>query len=167
MSDRYFKDLFYILAATKEPVKCASQCDKVDMTCVQNDTWIQCKCVNNTNLNNERNCVDINECLVTPSVCNQGCINSRHSYICFCVNGYEMSKNQQCKAKGSPPLLFIPGDNNLKQLAAYQPKQRSESHYWYHGINAFDFQNRNRNFHRSLIFSSNGKLIFGTSLTRK
>ena len=39
---------------------------------------------------------DINECLMTPSPCDQVCENVPGSYVCECVEGYRRLDNGSC-----------------------------------------------------------------------
>lgn len=36
---------------------------------------------------------DVNECLATPSPCDQGCTNTVGSYQCSCNDGYVLHEN--------------------------------------------------------------------------
>lgn len=44
---------------------------------------------------------DINECEI-PGMCSQGCYNTKGSFKCSCIEGYELDPDgRKCRAKGS------------------------------------------------------------------
>ena len=40
-------------------------------------------------------CTDINECLQSPSPCEQNCHNTEGSFMCSCHDGYLLADDQQ------------------------------------------------------------------------
>jgi hypothetical protein len=48
-------------------------------------------------LNNDDQCVDIDECLNDP--CEGICINTQGSYSCSCELGYQLGDNGTCSGK--------------------------------------------------------------------
>lgn len=52
-------------------------------------------------------CLDVNECVQSPSVCPVGeCVNTMGSYRCVCPSGYR-SINQQTSCQGDIYFLFV------------------------------------------------------------
>lgn len=45
--------------------------------------------------NDEKACIDIDECSETPGLCSQRCINYWGSYRCACETGYHLSANNR------------------------------------------------------------------------
>ena len=80
-------------------VTCDNHCQQA-YNCIQNGSWIQCLCKPGYKYDENRICVNINECEQTPLVCSQQCNDIKGSYVCKCVNGYEHSKFGDCKAVG-------------------------------------------------------------------
>ena len=44
--------------------------------------------------NNERNCIDINECKANNGGCDHICTNTESSYICSCNSGYQIESDE-------------------------------------------------------------------------
>lgn len=46
-------------------------------------------------------CVDVDECMKTPDVCDHSCVNSDGSYKCSCNQGYVLDPDgHRCKITG-------------------------------------------------------------------
>ena len=39
--------------------------------------------------------VDINECTLGYDGCNQNCVNTEGSYLCYCTSGYHLDVNKK------------------------------------------------------------------------
>lgn len=44
--------------------------------------------------NNERNCIDINECESNNGGCDHICTNTESSYTCSCNSGYQLESDE-------------------------------------------------------------------------
>ncbi|XP_047139272.1 low-density lipoprotein receptor-related protein 1 isoform X1 [Hydra vulgaris] len=95
-------------------VICDHQCGA--HRCVQNGSWIQCQCGPGYKYDENKTCVDINECEQTPLICSQICNNIKGSFLCKCANGYEHNDIGECKAIGPPSILFIPTNRKLMKI---------------------------------------------------
>lgn len=56
--------------------------------------------------NDEKICVDINECLEIPGLCQQKCINYWGSHRCACETGFRLSENNRT-CEGETEFKFI------------------------------------------------------------
>ncbi|CAF4420087.1 unnamed protein product, partial [Adineta steineri] len=55
-----------------------------------------CDCTSGYKMVNERGiCEDINECELSPNICEQKCINIQGSYYCLCKEGYRLNSDKQ------------------------------------------------------------------------
>ncbi|XP_038047888.1 low-density lipoprotein receptor-related protein 2-like [Patiria miniata] len=79
-------------------------------SCVDTPSSYMCLCPDGYVLaDDQRNCVDLNECVETPWLCDQVCMNSEGSYACSCAQGYTLSSdgyNCTVNQGGEPHLLF-------------------------------------------------------------
>ena len=81
-------------------------------TCVDTLTSFKCECDKGFKIIDRFRCIDVNECLETPFVCDQLCENRPGSYVCKCAEGYERQSGgdaRHCKPTGArqePHLLF-------------------------------------------------------------
>ena len=69
-------------------------------TCVADSSKVsgrRCECQAGYKLKSDTACTDVNEC-ETAGVCSQICTNTKGSYKCDCISGYELVKNRFCKA---------------------------------------------------------------------
>ena len=63
----------------------SSACDK---TCLNTDGSFECSCPKGWELIGGRNCIDVNECNLNPTLCQGGaCINTEGGYLCRCPSG--------------------------------------------------------------------------------
>uniref|UniRef100_A0A7E4V2M4 EGF-like domain-containing protein n=1 Tax=Panagrellus redivivus TaxID=6233 RepID=A0A7E4V2M4_PANRE len=71
---------------------------------------------------NPFDCIDIDECK-TNNTCTQGCLNTKGSYLCRCLEDYENNvvvgamTGKDCRAKGDPANIIVASDDQLVQLA--------------------------------------------------
>lgn len=68
-------------------------CNVLRSTCQSLHIGYQCICFPGYRLSSGNQCDDIDECLETPQVCSQLCVNTVGSYYCTCSPGYYLSMN--------------------------------------------------------------------------
>ncbi|XP_076462276.1 low-density lipoprotein receptor-like [Babylonia areolata] len=66
-------------------------------------------------------CVDINECLL-PGTCSQTCFNTKGSFKCECLPGYELLHHHTCKALEGEPELLLADRKDLRRYNLYTKK---------------------------------------------
>jgi low density lipoprotein-related protein 2 len=85
--------------------------NRCEHICRDTFTSYRCECRAGFKPFDRYKCVDINECVETPFVCPQLCVNRVGSYECKCAENY-IKSGTQCKFSGgsnmtdSPKLLF-------------------------------------------------------------
>lgn len=125
---------------------CEGRCMNSRCNSTQSNKWIQCHCAPGLKFNESRVCVDINECIETPEVCQQKCVNAKESHRCDCVAGYEKSASASgvCKAKAiNPAVLFIPTAYKIMKLSTHLQEKKQIATYidpgWPVDMSSFDF----------------------------
>ena len=82
----------------RKPCKCLSSKAHSCAQCVDTYGSYQCKCAKGYRLLARHNtCVDHNECLENPNICDQECENFEGGYRCICFKGYTQNlKTKKC-----------------------------------------------------------------------
>ena len=72
-------------------------CAAKNLSCKEEDVGYSCTCANDTgynlvtNSNGVDECVDKDECVLTPTICGEGnCVNEEGTYSCTCFAGYDI-----------------------------------------------------------------------------
>ncbi|TRY60430.1 hypothetical protein DNTS_007186 [Danionella cerebrum] len=83
--------------STEDMHKCKMQCFEFNCTaeCDSNNN-AQCNCPDGFILENDRFCVDLDECIST-NYCDEGCTNTPGSYECLCAKGFVSTDDGGCE----------------------------------------------------------------------
>ncbi|KAK3090046.1 hypothetical protein FSP39_008801 [Pinctada imbricata] len=79
----------------------------------------RCECLPGFRLVGNSSCEDINECLEDKQVCSQLCTNTKGSYKCSCVDGYELERHgyhHYCKVVGDRPWLIFANRHDIRKF---------------------------------------------------
>uniref|UniRef100_H2ZXM4 EGF-like domain-containing protein n=1 Tax=Latimeria chalumnae TaxID=7897 RepID=H2ZXM4_LATCH len=60
-----------------------------------------------------QNCIDVDECAITFSPCDQLCTNTHGSFTCSCVDGYILQEETVCKSTENVTLILAAGKDHL------------------------------------------------------
>ncbi|XP_040583657.2 LOW QUALITY PROTEIN: low-density lipoprotein receptor-related protein 2 [Lepeophtheirus salmonis] len=110
---------------TDEPLHCnKNECDMIEDNqcghyCVDTKESYRCECKDGYKLMPDgKACKDIDECIETPGVCSQRCINRIGSYVCKCDTYYYQKENNICKRKdGIKPWLLFANKYYLRNMS--------------------------------------------------
>ncbi|XP_067677199.1 low-density lipoprotein receptor-related protein 4-like [Haliotis asinina] len=62
-------------------------------------------------------CVDEDECVVSPGMCSQKCVNTVGSFRCACYDGYTLVNGRRCKLEDENEVFFVLLDSlNIKRI---------------------------------------------------
>lgn len=85
--------VLYILLLSSDVDECVTPANNCKFQCKNLIGSFMCICPEGyTQVGNTDDCRDINECLVTPGLCQNGhCVNLEGSFRCDCFEGFEPS----------------------------------------------------------------------------